>query len=410
MKIQQRLICFFVLFCFGAKMAMARSHWSFESASEIRQTSYSSGSDAALLGYRQTELASQHLGAQLRWSNQGLRGGVETLAEAFQGSEVAYQKQRGGIAPALVPLPPKGNLWFLQKNDSSAQNRQTSLWVNQIYVERDWQQFSLILGRQQVSWGDGLFFQVFDLISPINPLSYGLTPKYGKDLLQIRRQLAFGELDLLWLPQRKGQGRQSSQLFRLQGYSGAWQLKLMGGLHDQQKVLGLGASHTLGRALGRLNLRATHTKRGATYVSGVANLDYSFQVRELDCYLFGEYFYQAEGESVDRYRHLEINPDLFKAIQDKQSFFLGRQYSLFGLRTETEGQWKFNLRDLINLADQSSRLLGSAEWVVAQNWSLLLQGETSFGPANSELTGLQVGAGITQKPGTSAKIQVKADF
>ena len=107
--------------------------------------------------------------------------------------------------------------------------------------------------------------------------------------------------------------------------SGTTEFDVMGTRHFDDYVVGFGTSGILGGAAWRLDSTATFLKDGEgqntkNYMSGVANMDYSWIWWERNFYGLLEYYYNGLGESD--YPGALSNPDITRRLTRGELFVL----------------------------------------------------------------------------------------
>lgn len=218
--------------------------------------------------------------------------------------------------------------------------------------------WGVTLGRQAVSWGNGLVFQPLDLFNPFAPTTVDQDYKAGDDLLLVERALdAGGNLQLLAVGRRDDAGERGADAASFAGkwhrFIGAGELELVAGRHYRDRVAGVGYRFPVGGALLRADLLATRLATGTWKVSGIVNGDYSFMVGQRNVYAFAEYFHNGFGV-----RELADSPaaypePLTDRLQRGELFNLMRDYLAVGGTLEWHPLWSQDATVIANLHDGS---------------------------------------------------------
>ena len=267
------------------------------------------------------------------------------------------------------------------------------------------------IGRQAVTWGNGLLFNPMDLFNPFAPTDIERDYKVGDDLALL--QIATGSissLQLLYVPRRDPaddnvKWNQSSLASKLHVSVGTVELDLMAAHHYTDQVVGIGSTGYFKEAAWRLDAVWTvlNASGADNYLSLVANMDYSWVWRQKNFYGFLEYYHNGLGEAD--YTAALSDPDLFKRLERGEMFTLGRDYVSGHIRVELHPLFNVAVTATTNLADPSGFLQPYAVWDVLQNFQITAGGRILYGGEGSEYGGFRLpGAGATNRPADSAFI------
>lgn len=233
--------------------------------------------------------------------------------------------------------------------------------------------WSVTLGRDAVSWGNGLVFQPLDLFNPFAPTTVDQDYKTGDDLLLVERSLADGgSFQALTVVRRDLDGDVSADASSIGGkwhhFVGSSELELVAARHYRDRVLGGSLRLPLGGALVRSDVAATRLDGGGWKVSGIVNVDYSLLALERNVYAFAEYFHNDFGVA-----RLPDFPDAYPApllerLARGEVFNLMRDYLALGGNIEWHPLWT-----------QSATLIGNLH-----DGSLLLQTEVTHDPGDHQ--------------------------
>ena len=257
------------------------------------------------------------------------------------------------------------------------------------YRQGDW---SVTLGRQAVSWGNGMVFQPLGLFSPFAPTTVDRDYKAGDDLLLVERLFANGsDLQLLLVGRRDADGTlsgsASSAALKWRGMAGQAELEATAARHYRDRVLGLGARIPVGSALARADLAATRLSDGGWKLSGLLNLDYSLVVLERNAYLFAEYYHNGFGAGRMPETYLELKPALAERLLRGETFNLMRDYLALGANLQWHPLWNQSLALIGNLQDGSALLQTSLTFEPGDRQRLQLGWTEPLGRAGQEFGG-----------------------
>lgn len=253
------------------------------------------------------------------------------------------------------------------------------------------------IGRQAVTWGNGLLFNPMDLFNPFSPTDIERDYKVGDDLVSVQAPVrTLGDLQVLFVPRRDPSSRdlewgQSSLAGKLHLAVGTTEFDLMGSKHFEDEVVGLGGTGYLGGAAWRLDATWTfldEVSDSDDYLSVVANLDYSWMWWEKNFYGFIEGFYNGLGD--DQYAQAFANPDIAERLDRGELFTLGRAYLSGHIRVELHPLFNVYLTVINNMADPSGTLQPRAVWDVVEDVQITFGGNIPYGGRGTEFGGFKI--------------------
>ncbi len=263
----------------------------------------------------------------------------------------------------------------------------------------------LRIGRQAVTWGNGLLFNPMDLFNPFSPTDIERDYKVGDDMVTVHASATpLGDLQVLIVPRRDRANRDlewdaASLAAKAHLFRGAWELDLMAAKHYREAVLGFGASRTLGDAVGRMDVvwHELGSEAGEEgFASLVLNLDTAWVWRGWNFYGFGELYYNGLGER--RPERALADPDILQRLQRGEMFTLGRWYAGGHLRWECHPLVNIELTAIFDLQGASGILQPRLTWDLRQNTQLVLGAEIPYGARGTEYGGVPL-------PGTPLTLQ-----
>lgn len=266
--------------------------------------------------------------------------------------------------------------------------------------------WAMTLGRQAVSWGNGMAFSPMDLISPFAPTVVDQDYKAGDDLLLVERLLdSGGDLKFLTVGRRDGSGdisgNAASAALKWHGFVGEGELELLVAKHYRDQVLAISGRFPLGGAMFRSDLVATRLDDGDIKVSGVVNLDYSLVLNDILVYFFAEYY--RNGFGVSRMPdNVGLIPDTLRdRLQRGEVFNIMRDYGAVGLAVPWHPLVNQSLTLLFNLHDSSSLIQTSVTYDPGDHQRIQLGIVEPLGRAGDEFGGLPLlGSDVTAGGGT----------
>ncbi|MDY6951811.1 MAG: hypothetical protein SWE60_09875 [Thermodesulfobacteriota bacterium] len=264
----------------------------------------------------------------------------------------------------------------------------------------------LRLGRQAVTWGNGLLFNPMDLFNPFSPTDIERDYKIGDDMVSTQFAVdKVGDFQLLYVPRRDPTDRrvewdQSSLAALLHLASGTTEFDIMAAKHFEDNVVGLGSTGYLGDVAWRLDATWTFLAKESgseDYLSLVANMDYSWVWWERNFYGYLECFYNGLGD--DQYPEALSDPDISERFDRGELFTLGRTYMAGHIRMEVHPLLNVYVTIINNLEDPSGTLQPRAVWDMTQNVQITFGGNVYYGAKGTEYGGFKMpGTDFLNKP------------
>lgn len=253
------------------------------------------------------------------------------------------------------------------------------------------------IGRQAVTWGNGLLFNPMDLFNPFAPTDIERDYKVGDDLVSTQFSVnKIGDFHLLYVPRREPASgdvkwNQSSLAGKLHFAWGTTEFDIMAAKHYKDAVAGIGSTGYLGNAAWRLDgvltfLDDNRDKNG--YLSLVANMDYSWVWWAKNFYGFVEFFYSGLGE--DDYTDALSDPDISERLDRGELFTLGRTYVSGHIRVELHPLFNVYLTVINNLVDPSGILQPRAVWDIFEDFGITFGGNIYYGRRGTEYGGFKI--------------------
>lgn len=269
---------------------------------------------------------------------------------------------------------------------------------------------ALRIGRQAVTWGNGLLFNPMDLVNPFSPTDIERDYKVGDDMVNARISVErLGELQFLYVPRREPvsgdiTSNQSSLAAKLHFFSGTKEFDVMAAKHFRDAVIGAGSTGYLGDAAWRVDGTWTFPGDAAKrndFLSLVANIDYSWVWWEKNFYGFLEFYYNGLGN--DDYFQALVDSANTRRLERGDLFFLGRAYVSGTLQVELHPLFNLFITAINNVDDPSGILQPRALWDVAEDIQVTFGGNVAYGERGTEFGGFEIaGTGIfTELPDTA---------
>ncbi|MEE4191330.1 MAG: hypothetical protein V2I66_07110 [Halieaceae bacterium] len=291
--------------------------------------------------------------------------------------------------------------WTLERDDRYRVYHRFDRLALRYSAER----WNLTFGREAVSWGSGKVFNPLDLFAPFAPTTVDRDYKPGQDLVKFDRRLAQGDLQLLGVLRRDGDGGRDHDE---NSYGGRWhrflgnsEIDLALVRHFGDDIGAISFRQPLGGALLQTDWMVTRLdEENDTVWSGVVNLDYSFSLFERTTYLFAEYFRNGFGRNNKPVDLARLPPALVERLQRGELFTLMKDYAAVGGSYQWHPLLMQNLTWLANLQDGSGLLQTNIAYEPGDHQRLEAGLTLTHGERGEEYGRIDVGDGFTTGGGS----------
>ncbi len=260
------------------------------------------------------------------------------------------------------------------------------------------------LGRQALTWGNGMLFNPMDLFNPFAPTEVERDYKTGDDMASFTFNIQdFGDWQILLVPRRdpdtgNAKWEETSVASKIHFASGVTEYDLMAAKHYEEEVLGFGATGYLGSAAWRTSLTTAFLPEGnGAHFTWDANLDYSWVWKDKNFYGVIELYYNGLGESD--YSSAAVDPVIAERLSRGEMFTLGRWYAAGQLQIELTPLLNFYVNVINNMEDPSGIVQPRLIWNMTQNSEITLGAGLPYGSSGAEFGGFSVpGSPYRQMP------------
>lgn len=249
------------------------------------------------------------------------------------------------------------------------------------------------LGRQAVSWGNGLIYTPMDFFNPFDPAAIDTEYKPGEDMLYAQHLLSNGDdLQLVWVARRdrtqRTSGEVNSVALKYHGFIGSSEFDLLLAEHYQDTIFGIGTTISVGGSVIRGDWVVSDTDRGR-FNNVVANISYSWVGWGKNVTGSLEYFHNDFGIRGDDLSVSELiaSPDLLSRLDRGELFTLGRDYVAGSVVIEMAPLWLITPNLFYNVSDNSSLLQVISQHDLSQNTQLVAALSVPFGSQGTEYGG-----------------------
>ena len=253
------------------------------------------------------------------------------------------------------------------------------------------------LGRQVITWGNGMVFNPMDLFNPYAPTDVERDYKTGDDMVFAEIPTGnIGNLQMLYVPRRNPvsedvQWDQSSLAGKFHADIGHYGLDAMASVHYEDIVLGFGATGDFKGGTWRINVTWTDLEDESLnddYLSLVANYDLSWKWFGKNFYGFVEYYFNGLGDTD--YEKAGLDTDITERISRGELFVLGRHYLSGTINVEVHPLVNVYVTVINNMSDPSGVIQPRAIVSLSQNMEARIGGSIYYGGKGTEYGGYRI--------------------
>jgi hypothetical protein len=253
------------------------------------------------------------------------------------------------------------------------------------------------VGRQAVSWGNGLIYNPMDFFNPFDPAAIDKEYKTGDDM--IYGQYLFNnsnDLQAVWVGRRDDNGDVSSEVAssaaKYHVFLNDYEFDFLLAEHFDDRSFGLGGVANAGGAIWRSDLVVTEVDNDSV-ISGMINFSYSWVAWNKNFSGIVEFYRNGFGIDNGDYgpANLNLNTELLQRLQRGELFTLGQHYLSTSATIELTPLWLLMPTVFVNLDDDSFMLQLLSQHDLQQNLQLLIAANFPMGDDGSEFGGIDSG-------------------
>ena len=316
----------------------------------------------------------------------------------IHGDSVSFAQQNPGLGftPRLVP-DDDHRLMDLTHIISQDANSVTAHHLDRLHLDYSTDQLFFRIGRQAVSWGNGLIYNPMDFFNPFDPAAVDKEYKTGDDMLYAQYLFdSSNDLQAVWVGRRDDNGDVSSTVsssaVKYHLFVEDYEFDLLVAEHFDSPTLGLGGVANVGGSIWRSDIVVTDTDSD-TYLSALINFSYSWVALDKNVSAAVELYRNGFGIDDGDYSPTALanNPQLVQRLQRGELYTVGKHYLAATATIELSPLWLFTPNIFANLDDHSVMLQLLSQHDVQQDLQLLLALNLPFGSDGSEFGGIDSG-------------------
>ncbi len=246
------------------------------------------------------------------------------------------------------------------------------------------------IGRQALSWGNGLIYNPMDFFNPFDPTAIDREFKTGDDMFYTQYSFDSGDdLQAVWVGRRDDNGDSGSDVSSLAVkyhiFLEDYEIDFLLAEHFDNQLIGIGGVINVGGAIWRGDMVSTEIAN-RNYNSGVLNASYSWMAWGRNMSGMIEYYRNGFGIENGDYSPASLfqNRELLSRLERGELFTLGRHYLSVAATVELTPLWLFTPTLFTNLDDDSSFLQLVSQHDLQQDLQLLVAISIPHGNNGSE--------------------------
>ena len=219
------------------------------------------------------------------------------------------------------------------------------------YRKKTW---SIKVGRDALSWGNGVVFHPLDLFSPFAPTTVDREFKTSSDLVLVEKLFSNGsDLQALYIGRSDtgtSSNDSSTKAIKYKGLTESFEYEFVLADHYSDPVLAASLQAPIGGALLRTDL-VRSCGSSQCFNSGIVNLDYTFSLKGAPLYAFVEFFHNAFGVKRLTPGNLELPSFLVERQERGEVFNLMKRYVAVGAVFPLHPLWNQTVTGIRNSHD-----------------------------------------------------------
>lgn len=290
---------------------------------------------------------------------------------------------------------PTQNYWDLTDTISPSEPTIVEHLLDRANVKYSSDAWVIKLGRQAITWGNGVSFHPLDLFNSFSPDSKDTSYKSGIDAAYFQYLFDSGaDLQALWVPRKNDLGQRDSKLDSLAMkylfFIDKFQAEILLAKDYSENTLGVGLVGPIGDTIWKFDL-ALQQFENDKFWSFDFNLQYSWQWFERPVTGHFEYFHNGFAKKTVSSLE-ELTLPVLDRLRKRQIFTVAEKNISTGLQIQLEPLWTLSTNVILELDKNSHQLLASVIYNSSDSSNLLFGLQLSSGKKGSQYGGLYLTA------------------
>ena len=267
--------------------------------------------------------------------------------------------------------------------------------LDRLHLTHTSEQTVFRIGRQAISWGNGLVYNPMDFFNPFDPTAIDREYKTGDDMLYGQYLFDNGDdFQAVRVERRNEVGDNtdevSSSAAKYHIFLNDYEIDILLASHFDNSVFGVGGVANVGGSVWRSDFVTTKIEDN-WYSSAVLNASYSWIAFGKNMSGTIEIFRNGFGIDNGDYstNNLLQNPQLINRLNRGELFTLGKHYLAGSATIELTPLWLLTTSFFANLDDDSNLLQALSQHDLKQNLQLLIAVNIPVGDDGTEFGGIE---------------------
>jgi len=256
--------------------------------------------------------------------------------------------------------------------------------LDRAYLEYQREQLTTRIGRQSISWGNGLLFNVFDVFNPFSPTEIDRDYKPGDDMFF--SQIYFDDRDIQFVSvarrDESGSLDSNSSSFAIKIHESLLEqsvdLDIIAAQHFDEAYLGIGLSKSIFSGVFRADALWVEGQE----ISAIVNFDRTWDFYGKNLYSFVEYYRSGFGSSDG-----SITEAASERISRGEIFVTAKDYLSIGSNLEIHPLANHYNSLIYNVNDVSGIFQTRLELDILQDFSVFIGANIALGSRGTEFGG-----------------------
>lgn len=350
-----------------------------------------------------------------------LSGGLRIMTDGAQDDlryalhlNLAYQQGDSVALAGLLPAGavPPASLLDLTQNVGVGSRGQMAAQIDRAWVSYTTDRAVVKLGRQAITWGNGLVFHPGDIVAPFSPNALDTSHKPGVEMVYGQYLFDSGaDVQAIYVPRPAVAGSAvdpDSSTIALRGFSnfGPVDASVLWAQDRGDRALAVGLSGALGGAGWKAEVVDWQLATGAVDPSWVVNITNFGSLGDWGLSYFAEVYHNGFGTTPGT--PVDVLPAaLAKRMATGQVFYGGTDYVALGAQLLISPEFSLAPSAIISATDGSKMLTLAGNLNLGDNSDLSFAAFAPIGADGSDFGGRETSAGSGTYLGAAPGVSVK---
>ena len=288
-----------------------------------------------------------------------------------------------GLVPTEQEAEHSGTYWDLTADLDGGSRHRVSTTIDRLNISYQGDLWRFTAGRFPTTWGRGIVFHPHDVYNSYQPLAVDRMYKQSNDAILLEK-IFENNWELHALAVARNNELSSSKALRLYVPIEAVELDLIVANNYEDTVSGFSLALPINEFILRLDYARTCPGKKDCHVSGILNLDLSFNVLEVPAYVFAEYYHHTIGLDRKVANWVNIGAALEERLQRGEIFTVAQDSLALGGLVNWHPLWSQSFTYIANLNDASRMCQSYVSYTLTDSLSFHAGVQVPSGKTNTE--------------------------